>query len=124
MFSSHDGSGTARSKGRLPAAGDLGNREKRKAPGQQKRPSGPQRYATGDVTWVMHSEVDARYSHQQYDRNRHRQDRDLMPGSLKMPAHKYGHCQTEGCCRKRVAAGIKPETWISCVTTSGRGRSM
>ena len=55
----------------------------------------------------MHSEVDARYSHQQYDPNRHRQNRDLMPGSLKMPAHKNGHCQIEGCCGKRVAAGIR-----------------
>jgi hypothetical protein len=50
-------------KGLLPAAGDLVNRKKRKAPGQQKRPGYPKRYAAGDVAWVMHSEVDARCSH-------------------------------------------------------------
>ena len=54
----------------------------------------------------MHSEVDASHSHQQYDPNRHRQNRDLMPGSLKMPAHKNGYGQIEGCGRQRVAAGI------------------
>src|SRR5271166_115679 len=57
MFRSHYGLATARSKGLLPAAGDLGNGEKRKAPGQQNRPGRPKRYATGDVAWVMHSEV-------------------------------------------------------------------
>jgi hypothetical protein len=87
-------------------AGELGIGQKREAPGQQKRPSRPKRYATRDVAWVMHSEIDARYSHQQYDPNRHRQDRDLMPGSLKVPTHKNGHCQIEGCCRQRVAARI------------------
>ena len=54
----------------------------------------------------MHSEVDASHSHQQYDPNRHRQNRDLMPGSLKMPAHKNGYGQIEGCGRQRVTAGI------------------
>ncbi len=48
----------------------------------------------------MHSEVDASHSHQQYDPNRHRQNRDLMPGSLKMPAHKNGYGQIEGCGRQ------------------------
>jgi hypothetical protein len=52
--------------------------DERKAPGQQKRPGRPKRYATGDVAWVTHAEVDARCSHQQYDPNRHRQDRDLV----------------------------------------------
>lgn len=55
--------GSARSRELLPAAGDLGIREKRKAPGQEKRPGRPKRYATGDVAWVMHSEVDASHSH-------------------------------------------------------------
>lgn len=40
-----------------PGVGDLGIREKRKAPGQQKRPGRSKRYATGNVAWVMHSEV-------------------------------------------------------------------
>src|ERR1019366_10150401 len=43
MFSSHDGSGTARSKGLLPAAGDLGNREKRKDHAQPRPQLGPLR---------------------------------------------------------------------------------
>src|SRR5450631_1683947 len=106
MFRSHDGRGSARSRELLPEAGDLGIRKKRKAPGQQKRPSRPKRYATGDVAWVMHSEVDASHSHQQYDPDRHRQNRDLTPGSLNMPGHNNGDCQIEGCGRRRVAAGI------------------
>jgi hypothetical protein len=62
--------------------------DERKAPGQQKRPGSAKRYATGDVARVTHTEVDARCSHQQYDPNRHRQDRDLVRGSLKMPGTK------------------------------------
>src|SRR5664279_1547799 len=107
MFRSHDGRGSARSRELLPGADDLGISEKRKAPGQQKRPGCPKRYATGDVAWVMHSEEDASHSHQQYDPNRHRQNRDLMRGSLKMPAHKNGDSQIEGCGPKRVTAGIR-----------------
>src|SRR5664279_2783330 len=100
MFTSHDGTGSARSRELLPGAGDLGIREKRKAPGQQKRPGRPKRDATGDIAWVMHTEVDASHSYQQYDPNRQRQNRDLMPGSLKMPAHKNGYGQIEGCGRQ------------------------
>ena len=100
MFRSHYRTGSARSRGLLPTAGDLGISEERKAPGQQKRPGRPKRYATGDVTRVMHSEVDASHSHQQYDPERHRQNRDLMPGSLKMPAHKNSYGQIERCGRQ------------------------
>src|ERR1039457_7707925 len=63
MFRVSHRTDSARSRGLLPAAGDLGICEERKAPGQQKRPGRPKRYATGDVAWVMHSEVDAGHSH-------------------------------------------------------------
>jgi hypothetical protein len=48
---------------RTIARSGLGDKDKRKAPSQQKRPGSPKRYATGDVARVMHTEVDARCSH-------------------------------------------------------------